>query len=87
MMTIAIYPGSFKRFFYVREIDHVKATFGDWACQCVSFDFIRLKVPYERENDLINFFSKIGRSIKYRASKDAGWVTKLYRKPELSGSR
>ena len=69
MMTIAICPGSFKRFFYVREIDHVKATFGDWPCQC---HFIRLKVPYEREKDLINFFSKIGGSIKYRASKDAG---------------
>ena len=67
--TIAIYPGSFKRFFYVREIDHVKATFGDWACQCVSFDFIRLKVPYERENDLINFFSEIGGSTKNAASR------------------
>ena len=48
---------------------HVKATFGDWVCQCVSFDFIRLKVPYERENDLINFFSEIGRSTKNAASR------------------
>ena len=52
---------------FLAKLTMLKATFGDWACQCVSFDFIRLKVPYERENDLINFFSKIGRSIKYTA--------------------
>ena len=56
--TIAIYPGSFKTFFYVREIDHAKATFEDRAVSVFLLILSGLKVHMKGKMTLLTSLAK-----------------------------